>query len=73
MNKTRRRKKRTYLAFLPVMICGIATVIYACLFVLTDDNKAPQITMDTPVLEVSVEADEKALLQEVINQVKAAE
>lgn len=65
MNKNRRRKKRTYLTFLPVVICAIATVIYASLFVLTDDTKAPKITMDTQELEISVQADEKALLQGV--------
>lgn len=65
MNKNRRRKKRTYLTFLPVVICAIATAIYTGLFVLTDDTKAPKITMDTQELEVSVQADEEALLQGV--------
>ena len=65
LKKNRQRKKKTNLAFVPVVLCAIATAIYASLFVLTDDTKPPKITMDAQVLEVSVQADETALLQGV--------
>ncbi len=62
MKRTVHRKKRAYLVFFPGLICAIATMIYGALFVLTDDTKPPQITMDSQILDVSVGADETALL-----------
>lgn len=54
-----------HIIFLPVLICGILTAVYAMLFVMTDDTKSPQIQIDQEILEVSVGADEAALLQGV--------
>ena len=54
-----------HIIFLPVLICGILTAVYAMLFVMTDDTKAPQIQIDQEILEVSVGADDAALLQGV--------
>lgn len=65
MKKSIRKKKRKYLVYVPVLLCAVATMIYAGMFVLTDDTRAPKITMDTQILEVSVGADEKALLKGV--------
>ena len=63
--RTVKRKKRMHIIFLPVLICGILTAVYAMLFVMTDDTKSPQIQIDQEILEVSVGADEAALLQGV--------
>ena len=65
MIRTVKRKKRMHIIFLPVLICGILTAVYAMLFVMTDDTKSPQIQIDQEILEVSVGADEAALLQGV--------
>ena len=65
MKKTVKRKQRMHIIFLPVLICGILTAVYAMLFVMTDDTKAPQIQIDQEILEVSVGADDAALLQGV--------
>ena len=65
MKKTFKKKKRVHIIFLPVVVCAIVTAVYAMLFVLTDDKKAPEIHIDQQVLEVSVGADEAALLQGV--------
>lgn len=54
-----------HIIFLPVLICGILTAVYAMLFVMTDDTKSPQIQIDQEILEVSVGADDAALLQGV--------
>lgn len=62
VKKLIRKKKRKYLVYVPVLICAVATMIYAGLFVLADDTKAPQITIDNQILEISVNADEAALL-----------
>lgn len=62
MKKSVRKKRRKYLVYVPALLCAIATTIYAGLFVLTDDTKAPQITIDNQILEISVNADEAALL-----------
>ena len=63
MKKTVKRKKRIHIIFLPVVLCAIATVLYSLAFVMTDDTKAPEIEIQQQVLEVSVEADDAALLQ----------
>lgn len=63
--RTVKRKKRMHIIFLPVLICGILTAVYAMLFVMTDDTKSPQIQIDQEILEVSVGADDAALLQGV--------
>ena len=65
VKKTVKRKQRMHIIFLPVLICGILTAVYAMLFVMTDDTKAPQIQIDQEILEVSVGADDAALLQGV--------
>lgn len=65
MKRTVKRKQRMHIIFLPVLICGILTAVYAMLFVMTDDTKSPQIQIDQEILEVSVGADEAALLQGV--------
>lgn len=65
MIRTVKRKKRMHIIFLPVLICGILTAVYAMLFVMTDDTKSPQIQIDQEILEVSVGADDAALLQGV--------
>lgn len=65
MKKTVKRKKRMHIIFLPVLLCGIVTAAYAMLFVMTDDTKSPQIQIDQEILEVSVGADDAALLQGV--------
>lgn len=65
MKRNLRRKKRAYLTFLPVLFCAIATAVYCFMFVMADDTTAPQITMDSQTLEVSVNADHSALLQGV--------
>lgn len=65
VKRTVKRKQRMHIIFLPVLICGILTAVYAMLFVMTDDTKSPQIQIDQEILEVSVGADEAALLQGV--------
>ena len=65
VKRTVKRKQRMHIIFLPVLICGILTAVYAMLFVMTDDTKSPQIQIDQEILEVSVGADDAALLQGV--------
>ena len=65
MKRNVRRKKKAYLIFLPVLLCAIATAVYYFSFVMTDDTVAPNITMDSLMLEVSVNADHADLLQGV--------
>ena len=63
MKKTVKRKKRLHIIFLPVVLCAIVTALYSLAFVMTDDTKAPEIEIQQQMLEVSVEADDAALLQ----------
>ena len=65
VKRTVKRKQRMHIIFLPVLICGILTAVYAMLFVMTDDTKSPQLQIDQEILEVSVGADDAALLQGV--------
>ncbi len=60
-----KKLKKWFYILLPVLICGIFTAVYGVLNVLRDDTKAPVITIDSEVLEVSVTADDAALLQGV--------
>lgn len=53
------------MVLLLVLLCAITTATYAYLYVLSDDTTAPIITIDSEVLEVSVHADDVALLQGV--------
>ena len=57
-----KKKYFRVLILLLVLLCAIATGIYAYLFVLSDDSEAPKITIDSDVVEVSVFADDTELL-----------
>lgn len=60
-----KKLKKGFHILLPVLICGIITAGYCAINVLQDDTAAPVITVDSEVLEVSVLADDTALLQGV--------
>lgn len=47
------------------VLAAIGTVVYNYLFVLSDDTSAPEITIDSEVIEVSVKATEEELLSGV--------
>lgn len=60
------KKKHPWLPVLVlVLICAAVTGIYAGIFVLRDDKTAPNISLDSEVLEVSIEATTEELLKGV--------
>ncbi len=60
-----KKKMRWLIPMIFVLLCAAATAGYTFLFVLSDDTTAPEIMIDTEVLEVSVKADDADLLQGV--------
>ena len=56
-------KNRKLRILVPVLVCAALTAVYSIVFVFSDDTRAPEIQMDGNVLEVSVNAGEKALLE----------
>lgn len=56
------KKKNPLLILLPVLLCAVMTGIYAYVFVLKDDTTAPELFIDSELLEVSVYAGEEELL-----------
>ena len=60
-----KKKMRWLLPMILVLLCAVVTLGYTYLFVWSDDTTAPEITIDTEVLEVSVNADDEVLLQGV--------
>lgn len=46
-------------------VCGGVTAAYALVYVLRDDHTPPEITVESEILEVSVTAEESAMLQGV--------
>ncbi len=60
-----KKKNRWLLTLIPLLICAVVTGVYAFVFVLNDDTTAPILSVDTEVLEVSVNATEEELLQGV--------
>ena len=64
-DKTVKRKYRWLLSLILLLFCANATGVYAYLFVLSDDTTAPVLSVDSEVLQVSVEATDEELLQGV--------
>lgn len=60
-----KKKNRWLLSLIPLLLCAVATGIYAFLFVLNEDTTAPVLSVDSEVLEVSVVTTEEDLLQGV--------
>lgn len=60
-----KRKNRWLIVLIPLLFCALVTGIYAFAFVLSDDTTAPVLSVDSEVLEVSVNAAEEELLQGV--------
>ena len=58
-------KKRTWLTLLLMAVCVLVLVAYRIVDGMVTDTKAPKITIDEDVLEVSVHDPEKVLLQGV--------
>lgn len=50
---------------LPVLLCCLVTAVYCMVFVLGDDRQAPEISMDSDAISVSVTADDATLMQGV--------
>lgn len=66
-----KKLKNWFFVLLLVLSCSALTVIYGMLNVLGDDNKPPVITVESEILEVSVTADDAALLQGVTAEDRA--
>ena len=60
-----KRKIRWLIVLIPLLLCAMMTGIYAFAFVLSDDTTAPVLSVDSEVLEVSVNAAGEELLQGV--------
>ena len=58
------KNKKLFVSML-VLLCAILTSAYVFLFVLSDDRQPPEIHIDSEILNVSVTANEKALLKGV--------
>lgn len=56
------KKRNSWLFILPLILCFILTGVYSMLFVWSDDETAPVITVETDEILVSVNASEAELL-----------
>lgn len=59
------KKKRNWLFILPLLLCLAVTILYAMVFVWSDDETPPVITLDGEEIRISVNASEAELLSGV--------